>query len=129
MNHIAKELLLDCSTQDMFCFSLRCAECGEVWKSRPVRFSKSGVRPETEGKKVIFDTLYKREKEAALFYTVKQAEEIFSCCPICHRLVCDHCFLVCEDLDMCCACAKRLKEYGEPVMERKTSSEKKEDQK
>ena len=124
MNHIAKELLLDCSTPDRFCFSLKCAECGEMWKSRTVRFSKAGVRPETEGKKVILDTLYKREKEAALLYAVKQAEEIFSCCPICHRLVCDHCFMVCEDLDMCSACASRLKEHGEPVKERGNVPEK-----
>ncbi len=42
-----------------------------------------------------------REKAAA------EASEIFSC-PVCGRLVCDRCFLICEDLDMCIACAKTL---------------------
>lgn len=118
MNHITRELLLDCSTADTFCFSMRCAECGEVWKSRPIRFSKAGIQPETEGKRVVFDTLRKREKEAALIRAVEQAEKTFSLCPICRRLVCDHCFLVCEDLDMCAACARRLQEQGEPVAQR-----------
>ena len=36
-------------------------------------------------------------------------------CPICRRLICDSCFLICEEMDMCRACAKRLKEDGEPV--------------
>lgn len=118
MSHIAKELLLDCSTQDEFFFSLRCAECGEVWKSRPVRFSKSGVTPETRGKRVVFDTLYQREREAALGRAVSEAAGIFNTCPICRRLVCDHCFMICDDLDMCQSCADNLKEEGEFVLTR-----------
>ena len=115
MSYIAKELLVDCSTPDEFCFSLWCAECGRIWKSKPIRFSKAGIKPQTEGKQVVFRTLYKREKEAAWNRAVQEAEKIFSRCPICMRLVCDHCFLVCEDLDMCTSCARRLQEYGEPV--------------
>ena len=115
MKQIAKHLLLDESTPDIFCFSLRCAECGEVWKSRDIRFSKAGITPVTEGKRIVFDTLYRKEKEAALSYAVRQAEEFFNRCPICHRLVCDSCFLVCEDLDMCTVCAGNLQEVGEPV--------------
>lgn len=29
--------------------------------------------------------------------------------------VCNRYFLICEDLDMCCACAQHLHERGEPV--------------
>ena len=36
-------------------------------------------------------------------------------CPICKRLVCDHCFLICDDLDMCVQCAAKLNEKGTVV--------------
>ena len=36
-------------------------------------------------------------------------------CPICKRLVCDHCFLICDDLDMCVQCATKLNEKGTVV--------------
>lgn len=117
MCQIITELLHDCSTQNEFIFSLRCAECGSVWKSKPIRFSKAKVTPKTEGKRVIFDTLYKREKAAALELAIQKASELFSQCPICRRWVCDHCFLICEELDMCVSCAHHLKENGSPVME------------
>lgn len=116
MSQIPKELLQDCSTREVFCFTLNCAECGAVWRSRPVRFSRAGVEPSTEGKRVIFDTLYQREKEAALLRAVAEARKAFNQCPICRRLVCDHCFLICEELDLCTACAARLQEQGSPVV-------------
>ena len=118
MSHIAKELLQDCSTQDEFSYSLRCAQCGETWKSRPSRFSKAGVQPESKGKRVVFDILYRREQESAQEKAVAEAAAIFNLCPICHRLVCDHCFLICDDLDMCQSCADDLMEKGEFVLSR-----------
>lgn len=63
MRRITNNLLTDRSAPDGFRFSLRCAQCGSQWCSAPVRFSKAGVRPETEGKRVIFRTLYERERE------------------------------------------------------------------
>ncbi len=30
-------------------------------------------------------------------------------------MVCNDCFVVCDDLDMCCECAERLDEQGEIV--------------
>ncbi|SFQ15495.1 hypothetical protein SAMN05216343_12713 [Oscillibacter sp. PC13] len=117
MSQIGKDLLQDCSTQSEFCFSLRCAECGEVWKSRAIRFSRAGVTPPSEGKRVIFDTLYKREKDEALLRAAEEVGKAFNHCPICHRMVCDHCFLVCDELDMCVACARHLQEHGELVAE------------
>lgn len=119
MSHIAKEILQDCSTPDEFIFSLRCAECGGIWKSKSVRFSRAGVIPKTEGKRVIFETLYRQEKANALLWAVKEAEDAFSQCPICRRLVCDHCFLICDELDMCVSCAKGLQEPGAPVVGQK----------
>lgn len=115
MTQIETALLQDCSTPDGFCFSLRCAECGAVWKSRSYRFSRAGVTPPSEGKRVIFEMLYKREKDAAMQRAAQEAAQAFHRCPICHRLVCDHCFFICEDLDLCVSCANRLQEHGEPV--------------
>lgn len=115
MGHIKKELLIDYSTQNAFCFSLCCEKCGNVWKSSPIAFSKAGMIPETDGKQEIYDVLYRREKNEALNRAEEQACKDFNRCPVCGRLVCDRCFLLCTDLDMCADCAKRLKEKGEPV--------------
>ena len=116
MAHVVKELLQDCSTADSFCFSLRCEECGELWRSRRVPFSKADARPESDGEDLILEALYKREKETARLQAVKQAEQSFSMCPICRRLVCDKCFMVCDNLDMCVRCAGKLQEPGETVV-------------
>jgi len=117
MRHITKELLTDCSTPVSFGFCMHCSECGKEWKSTPVIFSKAGIMPETEGKKIIFDALYQREKEHALEKAVEEASNIFNQCPTCRRLVCDYCFLICDDLDLCVSCATKLQEKGEPVMQ------------
>lgn len=117
MRHIKKEFLTDRSTPDSLHFSMSCSECGKEWNSNPVTFSKAGVEPATEGKKIIFETLYQREKEAAMERAVEEASNAFNQCPICKRLVCDYCFLICDDLDLCISCATRLQEKGEPVMQ------------
>lgn len=65
MRQRIKELLIDRSTVEEFRFVLRCMECGREWTSPPVRFSKAGIQPESEGKRVIFQTLYRREWESA----------------------------------------------------------------
>lgn len=115
MRQITKDLLADRSVPEEFRFSLRCTECGREWHSTPVRFSKAGVQPETEGKRVIFRTLYERERERERQRAAETAAQSFNLCPICGRLVCDRCFLICDDLDMCVACARRLSENGTPV--------------
>ncbi len=115
MNEIVSDRLRDCSDAGSFVFSLECPICARLWQSRRTRFSRAGVTPESEGKRVIYETLYARERELARHQAAQQATEIFSLCPICGRLACDSCFLICEDLDMCAECSDRLKERGEPV--------------
>ena len=92
MRQITKDLLTDQSVPEEFRFSLRCGECGSAWHSIPIRFSKAGIRPETEGKRVIFRALYEREREQARLRAVEAAAQSFSRCPICGRLV-EDCFL------------------------------------
>lgn len=123
MRQRIKELLIDRSTVEEFRFVLRCMECGREWTSPPVRFSKAGIQPESEGKRVIFQTLYRREWESARERAVAAAGKAFNLCPICGRLVCDNCFLVCDDLDLCAACARRLQVPGELVMNQAAGEE------
>ena len=115
MRRIIKAFMQDASTASKFQFSLRCAVCGSLWKSRPAYFSKAEVPPENEWKRVIFQTLYQRALENAWERAVTEALEHFSRCPICKRLVCDRCFLLGEDIDLCADCAVRSQENGEPV--------------
>lgn len=62
--------------------------------------TEAGTEPETEGMRAVFRTLYEREREAAREKAAAEASEIFSQCPVCGRLVCNRCFLICEDLDL-----------------------------
>ena len=106
----------DHSTREEFRFSISCPQCGKMVHSKPVRFSKAGVIPSTDGKSEIFRVLYEREKTQAYELALKSIAGHLSLCPICGMMVCDNCFLVCEDIDMCAACARRLNEAGEPVL-------------
>jgi len=116
MSDTLRKFLTDCSTPDEFCFALECAECGRVLRSTPLKFSKSGVVPASSEKQVIFKALYRWEKEAAMERAAAELKTLFNECPICRRMVCDHCFLICDELDMCTDCAQRLNEHGEPVL-------------
>ena len=115
MKRVVKEAMGDCSTVEEFRFLVRCQECGGIWHSTPIRFSKAGAEPESEGMRTIFRTLYELEREAAREKAAAEAAEIFNYCPVCGRLVCDRCFLICEDLDLCIACAKALQVRGDVV--------------
>lgn len=59
--------------------------------------------------------LYAHEKQLALRIAEKQASELFNICPICGKPVCDRCFMICADMDMCKSCVEKLNEVGEPV--------------
>ena len=124
MNRVMKETMGDCSTLEEFRFLVRCQECGRTWRSSSVRFSKAGAEPETEARQVILRALYAREREAARERAAAEVPEIFNRCPVCGRLVCDRCFLICEDLDMCTACAGKLQVRGDIVAGSAASSHK-----
>lgn len=115
MKRVVKEAMGDCSTVEEFRFLVRCQECGGIWHSSSIRFSKAGAEPEPEGMRTIFRTLYEREREAAREKAAAEAAEIFNYCSVCGRLVCDRCFLICEDLDLCTACANKLRVRGRIV--------------
>lgn len=115
MKKLLEPMLDNLSTKEVFLFQIRCDECGREYKSKPLRFSKAGRIPQTREKLVLYDAVYEQEARGARHGAARQLAEYFNYCPICKRLVCNVCFLICEDLDMCKSCADRLKETGVPV--------------
>ena len=106
----------DCSTEDTFCFKFLCSSCGTWYYSKPIPFSQAGSRASDKNKKVIYGALYRREWMNARNAVLDDAVNHFSICPICHELICDRCFLICDEIEMCSACAERLHQSGKPVM-------------
>lgn len=103
------------SVKDVFLFRVACAECGREYGNKPVRFSKAD-QPVSEHEKAICDALYKAEMQAARETAVHSAVGQLNYCTVCGRLVCDQCFMICEDSDMCRSCAAKLREQGRPVV-------------
>ena len=116
MKKLVEMMLENLSTREVFLFRITCAACGTPYGEKPVRFSKAGITPPTEGKRIIFDTLYEQEFRNARQTAIRDAAEQLNYCPICKRLVCNLCFLICDDLDMCKQCAAQLEETGSPVV-------------
>ena len=116
MKLLVDMLLENLSTREVFLFRIACGICAAEFGGKPVRFSKAGILPPTEAKRIIYEACYKQELRAARQAAVRDAAEHLNYCPICKRLVCNRCFLICEDLDMCKQCAAHLKETGSPVV-------------
>ena len=116
MKKLIEMLLENLSTRDVFLFRIACGACGTEYGNRPVRFSKAGVIPQTPKKAALYEILYAQELQSARLSAVRDAAEHLNYCPICKRLVCNRCFLICDDLDMCKQCAAHLEETGIPVL-------------
>lgn len=116
MKKLVEFMLENLSTKDVFLFRVRCEACGMEYTNRPIRFSKAGIIPETKEKKILFDAIYEQEFRSVRQSVIQKAAEHFNYCPICKQVVCNRCFLICDDLDMCKKCATQLKEKGSPVL-------------
>ena len=116
MKKLIEMMLANLSTREVFLFRIACASCGAEYGGKQVQFSKAGITPQTQGKRIIFDTLYEQEFRDARQAAIRDAAEHLNYCPICKRLVCNRCFLICDDLDMCKQCASQLEETGSPVL-------------
>ena len=113
MKKLVEMMLEDLSTREVFLFHIA---CGTEYGGKQVRFSKAGVIPQTQGKKIIYDAIYEQELRDVRQTAIRGAAENLNSCPICKRLVCNRCFLICDDLDMCKQCAAELDEQGSPVL-------------
>ncbi len=108
-----KNKLNDRSDKNTFSFSLFCESCGKEWRSKTITFSKAGLQPPTESKRIIYEALYEREHAQAMNHAIAEAVHYFNQCPVCKRLIDNDCFLICDDLDLCRECAENLQEVGE----------------
>ena len=116
MKKLIEMMLENLSTREVFLFRIRCGACGTEYGGKSVRFSKAGITPPTQGKRILYDAVYEQEFQAARQAAIRISAEHLNYCPICRRLVCNRCFLICDDLDMCKQCATRLEEKGIPVL-------------
>ena len=105
----------DLSDNDRFVFSVDCTVCGKIWTSTPIIFSKAGETAVSEEKGIVYTALYQREKQQAALKAVEEAKTKLNFCPVCKSIVCDGCFMICDDIDMCVECAAVLHETGELV--------------
>ena len=105
----------DLSDENKFVFSVECTVCGKRWTSKPVNFSKAGETAQNDAKEIVYKTLYIREKQQAALKAVEEAKSKLNFCPVCKTVVCDSCFMICNDIDMCVDCAHTLEETGELV--------------
>ena len=115
LTKLVELVLEDLSTKNFFLFRVCCASCGKDYANRPARFSKAGQIPQTREKQILYDAVYEQEFRSARQNAIMQIAEHMNYCPICKQLVCNHCFLICEDLDMCAKCAAQLQETGTSV--------------
>ena len=115
MKKIILNHMKNVSNQSHFLFSVSCSCCKRSWNSPPVSFSKLNEYPENESKRIIYHKMYLHEMERASIKAVDEAKTHFNYCPVCKKLVCNNCFMICEDIDMCVTCAQELQEHGELV--------------
>ena len=116
MKKLIERMLENLSTRDVFLFRVACGACGKEYGNKPIRFSKAEVIPQTPQKAALYEILYAQELQTARLSAVRDATEHLNYCPVCKRLVCNRCFLICEDLDMCKQCASAMEETGIPVV-------------
>lgn len=115
MRKLVETALENISTREVFLFRIACSLCGLEYGNKPTRFTKAGVTPSTPGKQILYEALYEQELRDARNIAIRSAAEHMNYCPICKQLVCNQCFLICDDLDMCKQCAAALEQKGQPV--------------
>jgi hypothetical protein len=116
MKEMVEAILENLSSREVFLFRVCCSGCGAEYGNKPRRFSKAGVEPENGNRRVIFDVLYEQELRQARQFAIRDAAEHMNYCPVCKRLVCDGCFMICDDLDLCRECACKLGQTGQSVL-------------
>ena len=116
MKKLVEAVLENLSTKERFLFRVTCVNCGKEYGNKPIRFSKADLPANTQNKQIIYNALYEQEFREARRVAIRNAAEHMNYCPICKRLVCNQCFLICDDLDMCKQCAADLEQQGNPVL-------------
>lgn len=115
MRDLVEAKLINNSSGDHFRFSVECEVCHKEVASNSILFAKAGTIPTSESKELIYSIVYDQELHDARIKALGEIYPQFSLCPVCKRIVCNTCFLICEDIDMCSECASQLNEQGTPV--------------
>lgn len=113
LNEKLMSQIRDCSDDKRIAFGFECESCGKLWEVISVPFTRKAV---SETEQVIRDAQYRREWERVKTEALKAFREHFSVCPICGKIVCDYCFVICDEIEMCSTCAKELGKQGTPVL-------------
>jgi len=87
----------DNSTDAGFQFTFYCDICGKPWHSVPYL---SGLTGENDPR------ARESERVAAYERANREALNWFSRCPVCKRVVCDECFCILGEENMCVSCAQ-----------------------
>ncbi len=110
--------LQDKSTRVSFKYSIRCQCCGAEFASQPIPFSYQDEIAADAGRRMVLDVLRRREQVEARRQALTALSNSISICSICDRCICDECFLICQDIDLCRDCAEILGISGENVTPR-----------
>ena len=73
MKKLIDMMLETLSTRDVFLFRIACAACGVEYGGKKVQFSKAGITPPTQGKRIVFDALYEQEFRIARQAAIRDA--------------------------------------------------------
>lgn len=100
--------MTDDSTGKAFAFAFYCELCGKPWQSVPV----SRMHPVEERKGRKAESERRREHDAAYERANLEAISHFNRCPVCRRWVCDECFRILPERDVCKDCAAGEEGYA-----------------
>ena len=116
MKKLVETVLENRSTKEVFLFRIPCACCGSEYGNQPIRFSRAGEPAATAAMQLLQAALYEEEMRTVRQTAIGKAAEALNLCPVCRQLVCNRCFMICDELDMCRDCAEKLQQKGQPVM-------------
>ena len=115
LKKLVEAVLENLSTKQAFRFRVVCGCCYNSYGNQAIKFSKADESCIPWNKQIIYDALYEQEFREAKLIAISNAAENMNYCPICKGLVCNDCFFICEELDMCKNCASDLAQQGNPV--------------
>ncbi len=97
----------DRSTDRFFKFSFYCVRCGKEWTSDPYYFENCFSDNLSESERRAKDIMWRTDHDAAFERANLEARLRFDQCNSCRRNVCDECFAMEEEDDLCVDCAKQ----------------------
>jgi len=90
--------MTDESKDGVYAYTFYCDICGKPWRSEPYY---------TASPDEIDPLVRESERVAAYERANREALNWLSRCPVCKQVVCDQCFDILDDNDMCAQCAAK----------------------